>query len=169
MKAFAVLAVGCALLVSGLWADGDSTETQVLNQPMYKTKVKREIIIPKDPFLAGLLSAQMPGVGQMYSSKWLKGGLFLAGTVGCYITAGAYSARAGNEALTTEAQDQNKRLSGLFVLAGLGMHVWNIVDAYKTANRHNISMLEGRAGIGNLDLGIAYQHEKATFYLARRF
>jgi len=169
MKPILVLVLSSLVFFSVSWADGDSTDTQVLNQPLLKTKVKREIVIAKDPFLAGLLSAEMPGLGQMYSGKWLKGGLFLVGTVGCYITASAYSDRAGNEALTAEAQEQNKRLSGLFVLAGLSMHVWNIIDSYKTANRHNIRMLENRARLGGLDLGLAYRNEKASVYLARKF
>ncbi len=169
MKQVLVLVLSSLVFFSALWADGDSTDTRVLNQPLLKTKVKREIVIAKDPFLAGLLSAEMPGLGQMYSGKWLKGGLFLVGTVGCYVIANAYSQKAGDPLLTDESIKKYESMSGLFVLAGLSMHVWNIIDSYKTANRHNIRMLENRARLGGLDLGLAYRNEKASVYLAREF
>ncbi len=169
MKHKMMLVIFCILLFTVLWAEGDTTRTEILGKPIVKTRIKREIIIPKDPFLAGLLSAQMPGVGQMYSSKWLKGGLFLVGTVTCYLTANNYAHRADSSVWTPEAQKQLQTTSNLFLLLGIGIHVWNIVDAYKTANVHNLRMLEERMGMAQWNLGIAFENDRSALYVKKRF
>ncbi len=160
----------CIMFSSILWAESDSTRTEVLNTPVVREKirVKREIVIPKDPFLASLLSAQMPGVGQMYSGKWLKGCLFLVGTVGCYIIANSYSERATDPLATDETMQKYERLSGVFLITGLGLHIFNIIDAHKTAKRHNIEMLEGRSDLNKWDLGIGIGVDKASLTIVKR-
>lgn len=150
-------------------ADDDSTKTTMLGEPVVKNRVKREIVIPKDPFLASLLSAEMPGVGQMYCSKWLKGGMFLVGTVTCYVVANEFTQKAEDPLATDELSTQYRNRSALFVLLGLGLHFYNIIDAYKTANRHNVQMIEDRLGMRKWDLGLACGKEKAALYIAKKF
>lgn len=150
------------------WAQNDTTKTVIVNQPMVKTIIKKEIIIPKDPLLASLLSAQMPGVGQMYCGKWLKGGLFLISTATLYGIANNCSQEANNESLSEDEQQQNARAAIAAFVVGLGVHCWNIFDAHKTAQVHNIRIFEPRTGMHQWNLGIANQNKKVSIYLAKK-
>jgi hypothetical protein len=100
--------------------------------PLFRPKVvvHNEIILPKDPFLAGSLSLIMPGTGQAYCGKWLKGLAFLAGTIIPYGIASDTSVK------------KTPVISGVAALVGLTMHGWAVFDAVNTANAHNRSLLE---------------------------
>jgi len=108
----------------------DSVEQVSIFRP--KVVVHREIMIPKDPFLGGALSLVLPGTGQAYCGKWLKGAGFLLGTFLCYSFAGA----ASNED-SKLSEDARGPVGGAFLLLGLGLHAWSVVDGVNTANAHN--------------------------------
>ena len=87
----------------------------------------------KDPRLACLLSLIMPGGGQIYLKKDLKGAAFFTLTVVGYSAAGyyLYNAIVGD---ATGAEKKSKVvIAGLFFLLGVIFHVVGIVEAYNDA------------------------------------
>jgi hypothetical protein len=119
----------------GTPAGADTTRTVPLFRP--KVVVHQEIVIPKDPFLGGALSLILPGTGQAYCGRWLKGVGFLAGAYVCYGIAGGIN--KGRVDTRTEGQNLT---AGLFALAGLTIHVWSVLDGVNSANVHNRQLLE---------------------------
>jgi hypothetical protein len=108
----------------------DSVDQVSIFRP--KVVVHREIMIPKDPFLGGALSLVLPGTGQAYCGKWLKGAGFLLGTLLSYSFAGAAT---GEDSKLSE--DLRGPVGGGFLLLGLGLHAWSVIDGVNTANAHN--------------------------------
>ena len=107
---------------------------------------------------ASQLSTFMPGLGQAYAGNYTKATLFLTVELGTFALAGYNIARAlhyneqsvfetgfqdirTGEFLTYE-QGRTRRnnhafFSGVFLAAGIGIHIWNILDAPKTAEAYN--------------------------------
>lgn len=107
---------------------------------------------------ATILSATMPGLGQAYADNYLKATLFLASEIGIFSYAsyhiarslhyrnhnkfntGFYDERTG-DFLTDDqvkARSVDHAIQGsLFMVVGIGIHVWNIMDASKTAEAYN--------------------------------
>jgi len=128
-----------------------------------RTKTRRPYVrrIPKrykDPGTAALLSAIVPGSGQIYAGRPEKGILFLTSEVALFTVAGFYFDRAVyydaksdrfdrfydeySESLLTYEEGYDKArekrtLGTVFVLSGLGVHLWNILDAANTAKNYN--------------------------------
>jgi|SaaInl4_150m_RNA_FD_contig_61_364345_length_1074_multi_4_in_0_out_0_2 hypothetical protein len=126
-----------------------------------------EIVMPKDPILAGILSAGFPGMGQIYTGNWTRGLAFMGGVAASLISVGLagdelqltaedYDAVArggdGNNIVTfDEYQAWEDNPNGDFadlstprqaiiiggLGAALGLYVWSTVDAYVQANNHN--------------------------------
>ena len=112
----------------------------------------------RSPRKALLLSVSMPGLGQAYADNYLKATLFLASEVGVFSLAsyniaralhyrnhdtfgtGFYDERTSNflskDQVRSRMADHSIRGS-LFLIAGIGLHVWNILDASKTAENYN--------------------------------
>ena len=107
---------------------------------------------------ASLLSASMPGLGQAYADNYLKASLFLTAEIGVFALASYNIARAfhynrhdtfrtgfldertntflDRDQVRSRMADHSIR-GTLFLIAGIGLHVWNIVDASKTAEEYN--------------------------------
>ena len=125
---------------------------------------------------AARLSTFMPGLGQAYAGDYTKATLFLTAELGTFALAGYNIARAlhyrdqdvfetgfqdvrTGEFLTPE-QGQTRRtnhtvLSGVFLAAGIGLHIWNILDAPKTAEAYNnqrfsVEMQQTDSGVRSL-------------------
>ena len=107
---------------------------------------------------ASRLSTFMPGLGQAYAGNYTKATLFLTVELGTFALAGYNIARAlhYNEQGVFETGFQDIRtgefltyeqgrtrmknhafFSGVFLAAGIGIHIWNILDAPKTAEAYN--------------------------------
>ncbi len=107
---------------------------------------------------ASLLSASMPGLGQAYADSYLKATLFLTAEIGVFALASYNIARAlhyrSHDTFRTGFLDERtntfldkdqvrSRMTDhsirgtLFLITGIGLHVWNIVDASKTAIEYN--------------------------------
>ncbi len=107
---------------------------------------------------ASLLSASMPGLGQAYADSYLKASLFLTAEIGVFALASYNIARAlhyrSHDTFRTGFLDERtntfldkdqvrSRMTDhsirgtLFLITGIGLHVWNIVDASKTAIEYN--------------------------------
>jgi hypothetical protein len=149
-----------------LQAQTDDEDVVYDNKPIVKTIVKREIIIPKDPILAGLLSAQLPGVGQMYCGQWIKGGFFLLSSVSLYGFANEFNEKANDETLSEEERKDNENIATVLVLSGLLVHAWNIFDAYKTAGVYNRRLLEHETGSNRWMLDVGYKQKTAYIGLS---
>ena len=104
------------------------------------------------------LSTLMPGLGQAYAGNYTKATLFLTVELGTFALAGYNIARAlhynkqgvfetGFQDVRTGeflTYDQGRTrmknhafFSGIFLATGIGIHIWNILDAPKTAEAYN--------------------------------
>ena len=107
---------------------------------------------------AARLSTFMPGLGQAYAGNYTKATLFLTAELGTFALAGYNIARAlhYNDQGVFETGFQDIRtgdfltyeqgrtrmknhafLSGVLLATGIGIHIWNIFDAPKTAEAYN--------------------------------
>lgn len=107
---------------------------------------------------ASILSATMPGLGQAYADNYLKAALFLTAEIGVFSLAsyniaralhyrnhnefntGFYDERTNNflDRNQIESRIADHSIRGtLFLITGIGLHVWNILDAPKTADAYN--------------------------------
>lgn len=122
------------------------------------------------------LSTFMPGLGQAYAGNYTKATLFLTAELGAFALAGYNIARAlhyrEQDVFETGFQDprtgefltheqgrtrmQNHTFfSGVFLAAGIGLHIWNILDAPKTAEEYNnrrfsVEMQQTDSGVQSL-------------------
>ena len=76
----------------------------------------------KQNILAAGLSAILPGAGQLYNHQWLKGAGFLIAVM-------VLSAVIRRRLLLAEPS----LMAILFAAALLGLAVWSVVDAYRSA------------------------------------
>ncbi len=104
------------------------------------------------------LSIFMPGLGQAYAGNYTKATLFLTVELSTFALAGYNIARALHyneqsgfqtgfqDARTGEFLTYNQGrtrmrnhafFSGIFLATGIGIHIWNILDAPKTAEAYN--------------------------------
>ena len=107
---------------------------------------------------ASRLSTFMPGLGQAYAGNYTKATFFLTAELGTFALAGYNIARAlhYNDQGVFETGFQDIRtgefltyqqgrtrmknhafLSGVLLATGIGIHIWNIFDAPKTAEAYN--------------------------------
>lgn len=119
---------------------GSKVKKQILEEQndefTKKTPARRDlnkISNEKDPRLACLLSLIIPGGGQIYLKKDLKGiGFFMLTTLG-YSTSGYYLYKA----ITGDSSGTEKKsklmISGLLFLVGVIFHAVGIVEAYNDA------------------------------------
>ena len=90
----------------------------------------------KNPWVAGILSGALPGLGQFYNRQWLKGVGFLLGTL---IVDGVLGVTAGMiKFFQSGAPPEN---TGQFLFGSLIVLViviWSITDAARTAKRSQV-------------------------------
>ncbi|MFA5032016.1 MAG: hypothetical protein WC614_03250 [bacterium] len=152
--------------------------------PEIEKTIKKEIsymdrnplFIPKDPLVAGLFSITCPGLGQIYCQKYLRGVTYFASEMGCFILASTLAGTKNveytwtatdengeeKELTTTETINKWDELSGLeragvvgLIMGGVGIHIWNIRDAYNLAQEHNQRL----SWIGNVDLQLGFKND----------
>ena len=89
----------------------------------------------RSPALAGLLSAIIPGLGQVYNRQWWKGIAFLAGVLSLMVVLSNLADQAQLERLAADAPlgSFGSLLTVLLLL--LALLIWSIVDATRTARR----------------------------------
>ena len=89
--------------------------------------------VSKNPWVAGILSGVLPGLGQFYNRQWLKGVGFLLGTL---VVDGVLGVTAGMiKYYQSGAPPEN---TGQFLFGSLivlALVIWSISDAARTAQR----------------------------------
>ena len=87
----------------------------------------------KNPWIAGILSGVLPGLGQFYNRQWLKGVGFLLGTL---VVDGVLGVTTGMiKFFQSGAPPEN---TGQFLFGSLivlALVIWSISDAARTAQR----------------------------------
>lgn len=136
--------------------DAGAADTES-DYPLFRSH--RERYYPAlDTAKAARLSTFMPGLGQAYARDYKKATAFLTAELATFALAGYNIARAlhYNEQRVYETGFQDPRtgkfltyeqgrtrmqnhvfFSGVFLAAGIGIHIWNILDAPKTAAAYN--------------------------------
>jgi len=86
---------------------------------------------PRRPAVAGVLSALLPGLGQFYNRQWAKGAAFL---VGLLVLDAVFGASIDMITFLTSGVQPNSLPRFLIgSLALLGIAIWSIVDAARSA------------------------------------
>ncbi len=143
--------------------------------PLFRSHAERyypELDVKK----ATQLSTFMPGLGQAYAGNYMKATLFLTSELGTFALAGYHIARALHynkqnifetgflDARTDDFLTYEQRrtrmwnhtfFSGVFLATGIGLHIWNILDAPKTAEAYNsrrfsVDMKQTDSGVQSL-------------------
>jgi len=91
---------------------------------------------PKNPAIAGVLSGLLPGLGQFYCRQWAKGGGFLIGAIVVDAVFGLSAELLRllpSFGLGTQPENPTGFLIGSLLF--LGLAIWSIVDAVRTAKQ----------------------------------
>ncbi len=90
----------------------------------------------RNPWVSGLLSGLLPGLGQFYNRQWVKGGGFLVGFV---VVDGALGVSAGFlkflQAASSGEPPENMGQLLIFSLFPLAIAIWSVADAALTAKK----------------------------------
>lgn len=130
-------------------------------------EIKKSIVIPKDPVISALLAVQYPGLGQVYCGKYWRaagiffgevaligGGIVLRGEQKEAFTYAVIDSAQGDTvwlegertAADSETTDTKKMIGNAMLLTAVGIHIWQIFDAYHQANAHNRDMIRRSKG-----------------------
>lgn len=90
----------------------------------------------RNPWVAGLLSSVLPGLGQLYNRQWRKGVGFLAGIIALTVVlSGSVDPKALEHAAEAGKTPDNLGLIFLLLLVSFAVAVWSIADAARTARK----------------------------------
>ena len=90
----------------------------------------------KNPWIAGILSGVLPGLGQFYNRQWGKGVGFLLGMViPMVVLLSSVNLEALQQAAETGKTPDGLGLIVLLLVVMLVVAVWSITDAARTAGR----------------------------------
>src|SRR6266849_9475566 len=87
----------------------------------------------KYPWVAGILSGVLPGLGQFYNRQWLKGVGFLLGTMVVDAVLGVTAGMIKFFQSGAPPENTGLFLFGSFIV--LALVIWSITDAARTAKR----------------------------------
>lgn len=130
-----------------VFSDGDTVS---IFKRMKATEIKSTAIKYRNPILAGTCSLLMPGMGQFYNGQEGKGLAFFLGTYSCFGIS-YISILSGIISMTPVYDDYNHRhgernvsygvpllvASGISFLAGVGLWIYSVVDAYNLSDKIN--------------------------------
>ena len=90
----------------------------------------------KNPWIAGILSGVLPGLGQFYNRQWGKGVGFLLGVViPIVVLLSSVNLDALQRAAESGTPPDNIGLLFSLAIVSLAIAVWSISDAARTAQR----------------------------------
>jgi hypothetical protein len=119
----------------------------------------------KDPFIAGLLSWFMLGIGQIYCREYTKGSLFIAAgfldKVALILLVShindQYAPSSGTATINWSSfEDGTKAMILVYLAASLGLRFYSTVDAIQSANKYNerVSSRGGKSAPGGLSFAV---------------
>ncbi|MBI1820164.1 MAG: hypothetical protein HY036_06370 [Nitrospirae bacterium] len=82
--------------------------------------------------IAALLSALIPGAGQLYNHQWLKGILFMAAAM---ILGGELRRNIPMSAFTAGKPLAHSGLFLFLAVVVLGISAWSVIDAYQISKK----------------------------------
>jgi drug/metabolite transporter (DMT)-like permease len=90
----------------------------------------------RNPWVAGLLSSVLPGLGQFYNRQWAKGVGFLLGVFGLTVVlSSSVDPKALEQAAEAGTTPDDLGLIFLLLVVILAMAVWSIADAVRIAKK----------------------------------
>ena len=90
----------------------------------------------RNPWVAGLLSGLLPGLGQFYNRQWGKGAAVLVGIIALTVVlSSSVDPQALEQAVEAGKTPDNLGLIFLLLLVSFAVAVWSIVDAARTAKK----------------------------------
>lgn len=135
-----------------------NSQTDSSDYPLFRPHASK-YYPPKTARTAILLSATLPGLGQTYSGRPVRGLAFLAAGIGLIAAGGFNLDRAVNYSDLSDrfntgfydphdgdflTADQGRvksrahtQFGVLFLASGIGVYIWNIFDAAKTVDQYN--------------------------------
>ncbi len=121
-------------------------------------ETEKLLVKPKDPFIAGLLSWFMMGVGQIYVQEYWKGSIFiatdLANKVALILLVSHINSRYGpsDDEIVNIDWESFDAVTKVFIVSylveSLGLRIYNVVDAVQSAHRFNERYFSGRESSG---------------------
>jgi hypothetical protein len=133
-------------------ASGDAREGESTREPMSRNLPER-----KDPFVAGVFSWFMMGVGQIYCREYWKGSLFIAADLVDKVALlllvshvnSQYSPESGTATINWSSFDDGTKVLVITYLAvSLGLRFYSVADAVHSANDYNDRMFAQRERSG---------------------
>jgi hypothetical protein len=122
-----------------------------------RKSIPRNLPERKDPFVAGVFSWFMMGVGQIYCREYWKGSLFIAADVVDKVALlllvshvnSKYSPESGTATINWSSfDDGTKVLVITYLAASLGLRFYSVIDAIHSANDYNDRMFAQRERSG---------------------
>lgn len=90
----------------------------------------------RNPWVAGILSGIVPGLGQFYNRQWGKGAAFIAGIIILFgILSSSVDPKALDQAAASGTTPGNLGLVLILLLVILVVAIWSIADAARMARR----------------------------------
>ena len=142
---------------------GATDPTSTVNPSGITTYQAESSVSPyKDPFIAGVLSWFMMGVGQIYAGEYWKGSLFIAvsltNKILLVLLLNHINSKYGssNEIVNVNWStfDTSTRvLIVLYIVEALGLRIFNVVDAVTSAQRYNERIEAARERGFSFDIG----------------
>jgi hypothetical protein len=86
----------------------------------------------KNPTTAAVMSALLPGSGQMYSGRYARGGAIMSGEL---LLVGMIGIAGFGSEMAADDQHSGDSTTNFVALTLLGIHVWQVSDAYKCAKQ----------------------------------
>ena len=145
-------------LIGSVLPRDPNRQTESSDYPLFRSHASK-YYPPKTARTAIFLSATLPGLGQTYSGRPVKGLAFLVAGIGLVAAGGFHLDRAVNyndlsNRFNTGFYDPNggnfltadqghvkarghARFGVLFLAGGIGVYLWNIFDAAKTIDQYN--------------------------------
>jgi TM2 domain-containing membrane protein YozV len=149
--------------------------TQSLAPPGITTYQTTSSVSPyKDPFIAGVLSWFMMGVGQIYAGEYWKGSLFIAASLTnkilLVLLLNHINSKYGSSDQIVNVNwstfDTSTRvLIVLYIVEALGLRIFNVVDAVRSAQRYNERIEATRESGLSFDIG----EDDVSLYYYYRF
>jgi len=179
MKKSIAMLIALAITFTAVPAQAEAMdETLGMNKRL--NNVSAEKLILKDPMIAGLMSASLPGLGQVYTGNRGRGFLFFVGTIGAFGATAAFAHPADLDIADYDRVEYGGNGDGLMSVAeldnweegkfqddafedlstgrkvgaitsaatGLGLYIWNIIDARRGTREYNKGVVQRRVDLG---------------------